>query len=351
MLGKVFEELGRPVATVGALGFKIGGKEWPNTLKITMLGRMKLQKFLYRAKKAGVKYVILEATSEGIVQNRLAGVKVDCAIFTGLHPEHIESHGSFKNYTKAKQKLFIKTKNTHIINIDDKYFEKFINIPSGRRVTFGIESGDVNNNDLNFNLRLVGKFNIYNALAVMAVSKNYGLDDQRTKNILEDIQTIPGRMEFVKEGQPYNVVIDYAVTPESLEAVYKILKPMGARLICVLGSAGGGRDKWKRPKFGEIAQKYCDEIILTNEDPYDENPDTIIEQIVSGLSQVQSSKSKVYKVSDRKEAIGKALALAQDRDVVVITGKGSEISMAVSGGRKIPWSDKKVVVDFLRSKE
>ena len=127
MISKIFEEQGLPVAAVGSLGFKIKEREWPNNLKMTLPGRMKLQRFLYRAKKAEVKYVVLEATSEGIAQHRLAGVSVDCAVYTNLHREHLESHGSFDNYMAAKQKLFIKTKNIHVLNMDDPYFDKFTN--------------------------------------------------------------------------------------------------------------------------------------------------------------------------------------------------------------------------------
>ena len=119
-------------------------------------------------------------------------------------------------------------------------------------------------------------------------------------------------------------------------------------MICILGSAGGGRDKWKRPEFGKIAAKYCDEIILTNEDPYEENPETILEEIVSGFSSLKPEALSFKLILDRKEAIKKALTLAQKGDIVIITGKGSEISMATAGGKKIPWSDKDVVQEALR---
>jgi UDP-N-acetylmuramoyl-L-alanyl-D-glutamate--2,6-diaminopimelate ligase len=356
MISKIFEDQGEPVAAIGSLGFKIKEQTWPNTLKMTLPGRLKLQKFLYRAKKAGCKYVVLEATSEGIAQNRLAGVKIDCAVFTNLHREHLESHGSFENYLAAKQKLFLKTKNKHILNIDDPYFEKFANYPARTKITYGRQWGLISllrQPVSNLHLQLLGDFNDYNALAALAVAYAYNLDLDKAVESLNSIKFIPGRMEIIDaefKDSRFKVVIDYAHTPDSLEAVYRNLKPSAKKLICILGAAGGGRDKWKRPEFGKIAAKYCDEIILTNEDPYDENPAEILEQISAGFSQISSLKSqppKYQKILDRREAIRKGLILAKDGDIVVITGKGSETSIAVAGGKKIPWSERAVVEEIL----
>ena len=141
MIAKIFEDQGLPVAAVGSLGFKIGERTWPNNSKMTLPGRFKLQKFLHQAKQSGAKFVVLEATSEGIVQYRLAGVKIDCAVYTNLHREHLESHGSFDNYMAAKQKLFLKTKGIHVLNIDDPYFEKFANFSARHKITYGREWG------------------------------------------------------------------------------------------------------------------------------------------------------------------------------------------------------------------
>jgi UDP-N-acetylmuramoyl-L-alanyl-D-glutamate--2,6-diaminopimelate ligase len=141
------------------------------------------------------------------------------------------------------------------------------------------------------------------------------------------------------------VVVDYAHTPDSLEIVYKTLREPGHALICVLGAAGGGRDKWKRPEFGAIAEKWCNGIFLTDEDPYDENPTAILDQVQTGIL---SPNTAVHRVLDRKEAIGKAIASARPGDTVIITGKGSEVSMAVAGGKKVPWSDAEIVKGFLK---
>ncbi len=353
MISKIFEEQGEQVAAIGSLGFKIKDRTWPNILKMTLPGRLKLQKFLYRAKNAGCKYVVLEATSEGIVQNRLAGINVDCAVFTNLHREHLESHGSFENYMAAKQKLFLKTKNRHVLNMDDPNFEKFANYQARTKITFGAEWGMVSLKNLrteraDLNLKLLGDFNEYNALAALSVAYAYDLDMDKAVSSLNSIVSIPGRMEVIRSSKGFDVIVDYAHTPDSLEAVYKNLKPRAKKLVCVLGAAGGGRDKWKRPEFGKIAARYCDEIILTNEDPFDEDPGEILNQIGRGFDLSSSQDDKLKKIIDRREAIKRALTGAESGDIVVITGKGSETSIAVSGGKKIPWSDRAVVDELLK---
>ena len=367
LISKILESADKKIAAIGSLGFKIREREWPNTLKMTMPGRFKLQKFLYEAKKAGCEFVVLEVTSEGIKQKRHLGISFDCAVFTNLHKEHIESHGSFENYRKAKEELFSATKNIHVLNADDPNVEYFSRYPVKRKMFFGLQTGDMKANNIEntekgikfdvygtvFNLNLAGEFNVQNCLAALAVSAMYGIDLPSAKPILEEIKSISGRMEFIQK-EPFRVVVDYAHTPDSLESVYKTLKtqnPKNPKLICVLGAAGGGGDKWKRPEFGRIAEKYCDEIILTNEDSYDEIPEKIIEDIFSGISSSLKLESlKVHKVIDRKEAIKKALTDAQEGNTVIITGKGSEISMAVAGGKKLPWSDKQVVIEFLQER-
>ena len=357
LITKILEEAGHKVAAIGSLGFKIKDKEWPNTLKMTMPGRFRLQKFLAEAKKVGCTHVVLEVTSEGIKQKRHLGIQFDCAVFTNLHKEHIESHGSLERYVEAKQELFKATRPAHILNVDDAYYKEFEKFPADKKITYGIQNGDmkpehmrVSDNHSMFQigseiieLNLGGEFNVLNALAAWSVGILYEVSPLAMKNALEKISLIPGRLEFIQR-EPFNVVVDYAHTPDSLEAAYKTLKREGKRLICVLGAAGGGRDKWKRPEFGSIAEKYCDEVFLTNEDPYEENPVVILDEIQQGI---HSSTLPVHRILDRKEAIGKAIESAKSGDTVVITGKGSEISMAVAGNKKIPWSDKEVALSFL----
>lgn len=332
----IFQEAGFKTASMSSIKFKIGDKEWKNELKMTMPGRMKIQGFLRQAVKTGCKYAALEVTSEGIKQYRHKFIDFDVAVFTNLSPEHIESHGSFEKYRAAKAKLFQQTKKIHIINIDDKNAEHFLKYSAEKKIKYGINDAGILPKDL----KLLGKFNLYNAITATKIAMSQGVSLETCRRALEKVKGIPGRMEVIVR-EPFTVVVDYAHTPEALEQVYKSLSDR--RMICVLGACGGGRDKWKRPVLGKIAAQYCDQAIITNEDPYDENPMEIINQVAGN--------TKAEKILDRKQAIKKAIELVNPGDVVVITGKGSEPWMCVKGGKKIPWDDRQVVKDLISSKK
>jgi len=361
LITKILETAGFRVATLSSISFKINKKEWPNTLRMTMPGRLQIQKFLRQAVDSKCQYAVLEVTSEGIKQYRHKFINFEVAVFTNLTPEHIEAHGSFENYKRAKGKLFRATKNIHVINIEDENKEYFLKFPAKEKYGFGIkkqESGIKNkfnktleakeiklrensasfiiHNSL-FNIHLMGSFNLYNALAAICVGLSQDVSLKICQRALERVTGIPGRMELVI-SKPFKVFVDYAFTPNALEKVYRVIRENfnPKKMICVFGSCGGGRDKWKRPVLGKIAAQYCDEIIITNEDPYDENPMEIVEQVAQG------TQGKAKKILDRREAIREALKLAKQGDTVVITGKGCEPSICVAGGKRIPWDDRKV---------
>ncbi|MCX7778779.1 MAG: UDP-N-acetylmuramoyl-L-alanyl-D-glutamate--2,6-diaminopimelate ligase [Patescibacteria group bacterium] len=388
LIGRILEEAGFKIGWTTTMNFKIAEKEWLNKTKMTMLGRFALQKFLKKMVQAGCQYAIIETSSEGILQSRHLGIEYDLAVFTCLHPEHIEAHGGFENYKKTKGKLFAgltkkrrkiingqKIKKTIIVNLDDENATYFLSFKADEYYGYHLKSqisslkianqnlkiiqaenikSDTNGSkftiqDSEFQIHLLGEFNIYNALAAVSVGLSQGVSLEIAKRALGKIKTLPGRMEIVID-RPFKVIVDYAHTPKELENVYQLisskLKIKNSKLICVLGSAGGGRDKWKRPVLGKTAAKYCDEIILTNEDPYDENPATIIDEIEAGFSQIPNSKfqiPKYEKILDRKEAIRKALSLAKENDIVIITGKGCEPWLCLARGKKIPWDDRQIV--------
>jgi len=338
---RILEEADNKVAFISSIIFKVGDKEWENKYKMTMPGRFVIQKFLRQAKNAGCKYVVLEVTSEGIKQFRHKFINFDTVVFTNLGQEHIESHGGFENYRNAKLKLFKENQNTHVINADDENAKYFLDLPANKKISFSIK----NEKAKKIKLNLIGAFNIMNALAAVCATENYGVDFETCKRALLKVKAIPGRMEVV-QTEPFIVVVDYAHTPEQLESVYRSLTTnhslQTTNLVCVLGSCGGGRDKWKRPVLGEIAKKYCKEIIITNEDPYDEDPIKIIEEVAEGAGK------KAKKILDRKEAIKNAIELAEPGGVVIITGKGSEPWMCVKNGKKIPWDDRQTAKEALK---
>jgi len=376
LASKILETAGYKTAFISSIRFKIADRERKNELKMTMPGRLKIQRFLNKAVKNGCQYAILEVTSEGILQHRQKFIDFDIVVFTNLSPEHIERHGSFEKYRETKGKLFRSCKKVHIINLDDKNAEYFLQFKAEEKITYGIRNkeagiraegiklgeGNVSfliHNSL-FEIRLPGEFNLYNALAAICSGLSQGVDLEVCKRALEKIKLMPGRMEIIISN-PFKVIVDYAHTPDSLEKVYQTLqatsdKKQATRMICVLGSCGGGRDKWKRPVLGQIAAKNCNEVIITNEDPYDENPMEIIEQVAEGaLKEIRLNprhcpckSASIYKILERKEAIGKALQSAKSNDVVVITGKGSESWMCIERGKKNPWDDREVVREQLR---
>jgi UDP-N-acetylmuramoyl-L-alanyl-D-glutamate--2,6-diaminopimelate ligase len=342
MIAEIFEKAGKKIALLNSIRFKIGEKEEINKLRMTMPGRFFIQRFLKKAKKEGCEYAIIEVTSEGIKQHRHRFLDFKVAVFTNLAPEHIEAHGSFEKYREAKLKLFEVVKEIHVINIEDKNADYFLRTLAKKKITFGLEKGDFNLKNTDIKIQIPGEFNLYNALAAFSVAKTLGIEEEIIKEALREFKGVPGRMEEVI-STPFKVIVDYAFTPNALEKVYQTLinlKPktynLKPKIICVLGSCGGGRDRWKRPVLGELAAKYCNEIIVTNEDPYDEDPWQIIEEVAKGTN------GKARKILDRREAIKEALKLAKEGDIVVITGKGAEPSI-VEKGKKIPWDDRKVV--------
>jgi len=374
LANRILEEAGYKTAFLSSIKFKIGKEEKENKLKMTMPGRMKIQKFLRQARNAGCEYAILEVTSEGIKQYRHKFIDFAVAVLTNLSPEHIEAHKGFENYRKAKGKLFKAAKGIHIINSDDGNAEYFLRFPARRKYCYSAKSGlnpaesgksgrkfikaadvEISNrgieftiDNIKFHLSLLGGFNVYNALAAICVGLSQGISLEISKKALEKAKGVPGRMEIVVK-EPFAVIVDYAHTPDSLAKVYQTIRnsvlrnppsairPPHSKMICVLGSCGGGRDKWKRPVLGKIAAEYCDEIIVTNEDPYDEDPMEIIEQVAQGTN------GKAKKILDRKEAIRGVLKTARDNDVIIITGKGSEPWMCVRNGKKIAWDDRQIV--------
>jgi len=368
---KILEQAGFKTASISSIKFKIGDKEWKNDLKMTMPGRFKLQKFLHQSAIDRCEYAVLEVTSEGIKQHRHKYINFDTAVFTNLTPEHIEAHGSFERYCEAKGKLFRAAKNVHIINIDDKKADYFLKFPSYQKFCYSanenlnieklkidwklkienykfIKAAKVNKSSRGigfmvgntpFRLSLLGGFNVYNALAAISVALSQGISLETCQSTLEKIEGIPGRMETVIK-EPFRVIIDYAHTPDSLKKVYETLK--NNNLVCVLGAAGGGRDKRKREELGKIAGQYCTQIIITNEDPYDENPMEIIEQVAKGANK------GVKKILDRREAIKTALKSAKPKDVIIITGKGCEPWICIARGKKIAWDDREIVKEEMK---
>jgi UDP-N-acetylmuramoyl-L-alanyl-D-glutamate--2,6-diaminopimelate ligase len=391
MIGEILAEYGLSIGWLSSLSIRTLNKEKINPYHMTMLGRFNLQKHLKMMLIKGVRYVVIEVTSEGIKQFRHMGINFDILVFTNLSREHIEAHGSFENYRNTKLRIFKRLQKSKkkklawldgiqnkiiVANLDDENADYFIKQKADRKYGFSLkemkilpkkvellkiisykldENGSRFTLDsTKFKLKLLGEFNIYNALAAITTARILGVDYITAKRSLSKIEKIPGRMEKIETFKDFNVIIDLAHTPDSLKQAYETLKkayflvPGFKNMICVFGSAGGGRDKQKRPIMGEIAGEFCDKIYLTNEDPYDEIPKDILKDIEGGLKKKNKILGKEYfKIEDRRQAISEALKAAKKDDLVVITGKGTEATMVI-GDKKIPWNEKEAVKEELQ---
>lgn len=384
LIVKILEAAGHKVGLTSTALFKIGEKEWLNDKKMTMLGRLALQKMLSAMVKAGCRYAVVETSSEGIKQFRHLGIHYDIGVFTNLTPEHLEAHGGFANYKKAKLELFAKLEkdkkkiidNQEInkviaANIDDEHGQDFVKYKVDKIYTFGLGRKDhslsVQAEDLSFNptgvsfkikgvkfnLKLFGKFNVYNCLAAIAVAESQGIDQQTCQEALENVSGVPGRMEFITEGQKFKVLVDYAPEVASLNQLYQTIADHqiagSGKIIHVLGSCGGGRDQSRRPILGQIAGEQANYVIITNEDPYDDDPDEIINQVAQGaIAAGKILNQDLFKVLDREKAIEKAICLAKTNDLVLLTGKGCEQAICLAGGKKLPWDEREVVRKLLK---
>jgi len=356
LVRSIFEEAGHKTALASTIRFSIGSESERNLFKMTMPGRFFLQQFLRKARRAGCTHAVVEMTSEGARQFRHVGVELDALVFTNLQPEHLESHGGMEQYAAAKLALAkhlevsLKRPRYVVANTDDAYGKRFLETAVEHKVPFALKDAEPYNTsdksvrfvfrDELFTVPLPGVFNIKNMLAALALGEAMGIPLAVMRRALEKQAPIAGRAERVEKGQPFAVVVDYAHTPDSLASLYEAYR--GKRIIGVLGSTGGGRDKWKRPLMGKIADEHCTVAILTNEDPYDEAPQAIVADLSRGFVQ-----KKPHVILERRAAIREALREAKPGDAVLITGKGTDPYIMGPKGTKQEWGDKKVAEEEL----
>ena len=380
LIARILEETGAGVGLTTTVNFRIAGQDWLNDTKMTMLGRSRLQNLLARMVASGCRYAVVETSSEGVKQHRHAAINYDVAVFTNLTPEHLESHGGFENYKKAKGELFRhltsrpvkkfdgrEVVKTSVVNLNDPHAGYFLGFPAPKKIGFRAElpgrvaapadgAETVIATDIRvtaegslfkvggvaFELKLVGAFNVENALAAIAVTRSLGVPLETAAEALAEVEVVPGRMEFVSAGQPFSVLVDYAPEPESFRKLYEAVALFPKkRIIHVLGSCGGGRDRDRRPVLGRLAAEHADMVIVSNEDPYDDDPMEIIREVAAGASEAGKKEGEnLFLILDRKEALQKAIALAEPGDIVIATGKGAEQAIVTAGGVKQPWDER-----------
>jgi len=358
LISALFEEAGYTTALSNTIRFKVAGESAPNRYKMTMPGRFFLQAFLARAVAARCDVAILEMSSEGARLYRHKHIALDALVFTNLSPEHIESHGSFEAYRDAKLRLrdalaaSPKPARVVVVNKDDPHGALFADVPEGiERRSFSLKNAEpYATNDrgtlltfegMSIHAPLIGLFNLSNILAAATLARAFGIPLGCVKHGIERLTLVKGRVEKVDEGQHFGVIVDYAHTADSLESLYRAFP--NDRKICVLGNCGGGRDTWKRPQMAQVAERYCTEVVLTNEDPYDEDPEAIVRDMVNAMRE-----RPPMVIMDRRLAIRYALLRAEPRDIVLITGKGTDPFIMGKNGTKVPWNDEAVVREELR---
>lgn len=351
----------KKVAMASTINFQIGKRAWVNASKFTTLSPWKLQRFLRDAVKEGCEYAVIETSSHALDQDRVWGIPYEIAVMTNVTREHLDYHETMARYRKAKCKLFARAQSS-VVNLDMEDPQFFCLTKKEKTLTYSIKdpqaqllatdiSLDFHGTEFtvdgtHFHLKVPGLFNIENALAALGVARLLQIDFSVAEVALRNILGVPGRMELVPNHMNADILIDYAVTPDAFEKLYASILPLkipGSQIIHVFGACGE-RDRGKRPQMGEIASSYADVIILTNEDPFYEDPEQVIDDIEAGVS--KKKEKNYFRIFDRREAIHKALSLAEIGDIVLITGKGAEVTMAL-GDARVPWNERQVVEEEL----
>ncbi|MBP9718374.1 UDP-N-acetylmuramoyl-L-alanyl-D-glutamate--2,6-diaminopimelate ligase, partial [Candidatus Gracilibacteria bacterium] len=374
LLASILKSAGYKIGLATSIGFQVGEKVWANDTKQTTQGRFKLQKLIRQMADDHCDVAILEVTSHALVQSRLWGVNFDIGVLTNIQSDHLEYHGGAENYLHAKGLLFASLvrlerkggfEKTAILPIEDANYAYFDSFAVDKKTTYGLTKGTVTaadvsltpsgsqfvlhvpNGEVPIKMQIPGEFNIHNALAASTAALALGIKLPAIQKGLEQDIEIPGRLEVISVGQPFTVIVDYAHTTESLEKVLSLFKPLTkGKLWLVFGATGGGRDAGKRPKMGEVADRFADNIILTDDDPYTEDRMKIINEIAAGIKRKEGE--RLWKIRDRKEAIRLPLTLAQPGDTVIIAGKGCE-PIQIIGTKRIEWDDRKIAREILGS--
>lgn len=377
---QILNNLGASCGLVTTAVIDDGSGQRMNEFRMTQMSGPVTHHLLSNMVKAGKQYAVVEVSSEGLAQHRHFGINFDIAVFTNLTPDHIEAHGSFQAYKEAKGILFRGLSTlpvtseklqanpaivkTIVSNIDSEHGLYYLNFNADKHVTYGIENTtanlvatDVQSDNVGskfsifnfkFSILLPGKFNIYNVLAAVGVAESLGFDMNSISAAANKLQPIPGRMEIL-QSEPFTVLIDYAHEKASMTALYETVQSWPHnRIIQVFGATGGVRDKSRRTDLGTLAGKFADIAIITDEDPFDEDPQTIIHDIADkAVAEGKVIGKDLFRNPDRRSAIAKALSLAKPGDLVLITGKGAEQRIARANGQYEPWDDRVVAREEL----
>ena len=365
-INEILKEAGLTTAMFSTALIEVAGKQKLNDLNMSVGSVAQMQRFFRDAKRAKVDYVVLEITSHALHQHKLATVPIEVAIMTNLTQDHLDYHKTMDEYAKAKSKLFANEPRFIVLNRDDEWFDYFDKFPAGsQKITYGThEEAEAridhvklyrkgsearvvidHQTKLDLATALPGKFNVYNMTAAAATAYILGIKRSDIVEGVANLEGVPGRFERVVEGKDYDVIVDYAHTPDALEKLLEAAKSTTKNRVILVFGACGDRDKTKRPIMGEIAANLADRIILTDEESYNEDPDIIRRMVYEGIEQ-GSGTGKTTEIADRREAIERALSIATKGDTVLITGMGHE-QFRIVNGERLPWNDGDVVRELL----
>lgn len=374
LIEKILQDRGESVGLIGTIQRRFAGQTYP--MSGTTPESLVLQQYLHEMADGGASYCVMEVSSHALDQGRVKGTRFRTAIFTNLTQDHLDYHKTMEEYRSAKGLFFSRLGNQYpedpngrsyaVLNADDPASLYFAKQTAVETITYGVKNeADIRATNISITakgtsfhvdsfqgstdmtLRMVGKFNVYNALAAIAAGLLEGIPLAEIKTSLEAVKGVEGRVEAVDEGQSFAVIVDYAHTPDGLENVLKTVNEFAkGRVICVFG-CGGDRDRTKRPIMGKIAAKYSQHVIVTSDNPRTENPDSILVDIEHGLLEDGVDKSQYELIVDRHKAIQKAIEMASHDDVVLIAGKGHETYQLI-GTEVLDFDDRIVAKEAIR---
>jgi UDP-N-acetylmuramoyl-L-alanyl-D-glutamate--2,6-diaminopimelate ligase len=365
-INEILKEAGHKTAMFSTALIEVAGDTQLNDLNATVGTTERMQEFFRDAKRAEVDYVVLEITSHALQQHKLDGVPIEVAVMTNLTQDHLDYHKTMDEYAAAKAKLFQREPKFIVLNRDDAWYDYYNQFPaSAQKITYGkhqeaeakIEYTKLykkgseatividHQTKLELATALPGTFNIYNMTAAASAAYLLGIKLEDIIEGVANLEGVPGRFERVVEGLGYDVIVDYAHTPDALEQLLQAAKEVSKNRTILVFGATGDRDKTKRPIMGEIAARLADRIILTDDESYSEDPQAIRDQVRDGI-ETAGATAKLTEVPDRREAIEKALSIAKKDDIVLITGMGHE-QFRIVNGERLPWNDASVVRELL----
>lgn len=373
LVAQILKKSGYSVGMISTVNFWIGDEEKVNQSKLTSLSPETIQSLLSQMVKAGNKLAVIEVSSHGIKQNRIAGISFTAAGLTNITHDHLDYHQSVAEYVHYKEMLF-----THLrrrfgfptviaVNATSQYAQQFANHPADRKLFYNSPDGDLRAENIipsptgshfemifpdhskhTISLPLPGHFNIENALAASALCFGLGVSSETIATALNEARPVPGRMETIPSNKPFQVIVDYAHTPDGFEKALSSAKQWTkGNLIAVFGSAGD-RDKTKRPILAQVASRFADHIFLTEEDAGSEDVSTIIQEIRAGIPKDFESTKKLTVIENRKDAIRTAISQAKAGDTILLLAMGAQTMTATKQGL-IPYNEREFVRDLLQS--